>query len=96
MGHYKVRYRLGQHNEYVYPASMSAVAWKSVVYHATERVMVGETDADIKADGKDMVALDPQEAKKLAEEYASSYPKPKNLPPTGLHEFFAARVRKRR
>lgn len=96
MGHYKVRYRLGKRNEYVYPASMSGVVWKSVAYHATERVMVGQTDADIKLDGEDVVALNPQEAKSLAEEYAASHPKPKILPSASPREFLAARVRKRR
>jgi len=96
MGHYKVRFQVGQHKEYVYPACMSGVVWKSVAYHGTEHVMVGQTDADIKADGKVVVALNPQEAKGLAEEYSAGYPKPKGFPPFSAREYKPARARKRR
>jgi hypothetical protein len=96
MGHYKIHYQVGKRQEYVYPAGIAGVVWKSVAYHGTERDMVGQTEAEIKADGTDVVALNPQEAKKLAEEYASAYPKPKGFPPFSPREYLAARTRKRR
>jgi hypothetical protein len=37
--------------------------------------MIGETDAKIKADGKNVVALKRTEAKKMIAEFESSYPK---------------------
>lgn len=80
MGHYKVRYSVGRSNAYVYPKSVAGVVWTSVVYHATDRVMIGETDMDVKADRKNVVALTPAQARKLVEEYRAGYPKPKKLP----------------
>jgi hypothetical protein len=80
MAHYLVRYSLGENNTYVYPESVTGVVWKSAIYHYTEQVMVGETDETVEADGKKVVSLPSDEAKKLVEEYQSSYPKPKDLP----------------
>ena len=80
MAHYMVRYSLGDNNTYVYPESVAGVVWRSVVYHYTEQVMVGETDATVETDGKQVLSLTLQKAKKRIKEYQSSYPKPKNLP----------------
>jgi hypothetical protein len=80
MAHYLVRFSLGENNTYVYPESVTGVVWKSAMYHYTEQAMVGETDASVEADGKQVVSLTSEEAKKLTEEYQASYPKPKDLP----------------
>ena len=75
MPHYQVRYSLGPNNEYEYPKSVAGTVWKSVVYHYSDRVMVGETDSEIAAGGKEAVGLTPDQAAKLEKEYRSSYPK---------------------
>jgi hypothetical protein len=80
MGHYLVRYRVGKNKEYVYPTSVQGVAWKSTVYHYTKREMVGETEEAVKAGGKDVVSLKPEEAKRVVKEFAASYPKPEGFP----------------
>ena len=80
MAHYLVRYTFGDNNTYVYPESVAEVVWKSAVYHYTEQVMVGETDATVETDGKQVTSLAPDEAEKLIEEYQASYPKPTDLP----------------
>ena len=80
MSHYLIHYSPGANNAYDYPKSITGVVWKLVVYHYTDQVMVGETDAAVKADGKQVIALTPEEANKLIKEYQSSYPKPQNLP----------------
>jgi hypothetical protein len=80
MSHYLVHYSYGANNAYDYPKSIADVVWKLVVYHYTDQVMVGETDAVVKADGKQVITLTPDEANKLIEEYQSSYPKLQNLP----------------
>jgi len=80
MANYLVRYSLGENNTYVYPESVAGMVWKSAIYHHTEQAMVGETDASPEVDGKQVVSLTPDEARKLAEEYQASYPKSKDLP----------------
>lgn len=80
MAHYLVRYSIGANNEYLYPESVAGVVWKSTVYHFTDHVMVGETDAKIKADGKQVVALTPNTAKIQIKKYQSSYPKSEETP----------------
>ncbi len=80
MAHYVVRFTLRPNNTHVYPKSVEGVVWKSIVYHYTKYVMIGETDAKVKADGKRVRALTPDQAKKLMEEYQSSYPEPQGLP----------------
>jgi|GEM_PF-3404136 len=80
MAHYLVRFSRGANNKYVYPKSMEGVVWKTTVYHHTERVMVGETDAKIKADGKKVIALTPAEAKKQIKRLQSSFPALQDLP----------------
>lgn len=74
-----VCYSIGKNNEYVYPESVAGVVWKSTVYHYKERVMVGETDEKVTAEGKKVIALKPDQAKKVIKEYKASYPKPKEL-----------------
>ena len=80
MAHHLVRYSIGANNEQLYPKSVSGVVWKSTVYHYTDRVMIGETDSDVAASGEEVVALKRDRAAKLAKEYRSSYPQPKELP----------------
>lgn len=80
MPHYLVRYSLGENNTYVYPASIAGVVWKLAMYHYTEQVMVGETDATIETDGREILPLSAEEVNKLIEEYQASYPKPRELP----------------
>ena len=80
MAYYMVRYTLGADNHYDYPASVAGVVWKSAVYHYTEHVMVGETDAKVEADGKQVIALNSDKAKQLTKQYQASYPKSPKLP----------------
>jgi hypothetical protein len=80
MTHYLVRYSIGDNNTYVYPESVAGVAWKLAMYHYTEQVMVGETDAAVETDGRQVVSLSSEEANKLIEEYQSSFPKPRDVP----------------
>ena len=84
MAYYLVRYSLGENNTYVYPESIAGVVWQSSMYHYTEQAMVGETDATLEADDKLIVSLTEDEARKLIEEYQSSYPKPVD-PLSSLH-----------
>ena len=80
MAHYRVSYSIGVNNTYNYPQSVKDVVWKSAVYNYTEQVMVGETDDKVEADGKQVIALTSDKAKRLISEYQSSYPKPEDLP----------------
>jgi hypothetical protein len=78
MPYYQVHYSLGENGTYVYPDRIAGVVWKSITYHYTEHEMVGETDAELEVDGKQLTSLASEEARKLIEEYQSSYPKPKD------------------
>ena len=80
MAYYMVRYSPGANNSYVYPESVAGVVWKSTVYHYSKQVMIGETDADVETDEKQVSSLTSDKAKKLIKEYKSSYPKPTELP----------------
>ena len=80
MAHYMVRYSRGENNTYVYPESVAGVEWKLAMYHYTEQVMVGETDATVVTDERQVLPLTSDEADKLIEEYQSSYPKPRDIP----------------
>ena len=80
MPHYMVRFSIGENNTYVYPESVAGVVWKLAMYHYAERVMVGETDATVEAEGRQVVSLSADEANKLVEEYQASYPKPEDVP----------------
>lgn len=84
MAHYLIRYSLGPNNEYVYPAGVAGVVWKSTQYHATAQVMVGETDASVKANGKTVIALTADRAAKLVTEHRASYPWRGGRPDQGL------------
>jgi hypothetical protein len=79
MAHYMVRYSRGTNNNYVYPESVVGVVWMSVVYHYTDQVMVGETDATVETDEKQVATLTADDANKLVEEYQASYPKSPDL-----------------
>jgi len=76
MAYYLVHYSLGENNTYIYPESIAGVVWKSSMYHYTEQTMVGETDATLEVDGKQVISLTSDEARNLTEEYQSSYPMP--------------------
>ena len=80
MASYLVRFSIGKNNEYVYPESVARVVWKSAVYHPTDRTMIGDTDAKVKADGKSVVGLKPAQAVKLVGAFRARYPKPRQLP----------------
>jgi hypothetical protein len=71
------------------------VSQVSSSWPAEQAGIVGHTDAEIKADDKSVVVLRLQEAKKLVEKYASSYPKPKKLPPLVLPDFLNVDAGKR-
>ncbi len=88
MSHYQVRFAIGQNKAYVYPASVTGVVWKSTMYHYSEPVMVGETDAPVKADGTDVIALTAEQAAKLVKKLQQGFPPPEKLP-----EFVPAPVR---
>lgn len=80
MPHYQVKYSLGKNNEFVYPESVAGVVWKSTLYHYTDHVMIGETDDDVHANGKEVISLSSDEVRKLEKEYRSTRPKPKKSP----------------
>lgn len=80
MTHYLVHYSLGANKEYVYPKSIEGIVWKSTLYHYTDWVMVGETDDTVKADGKKVIALTPNETKKHIKRLQASFPDLKDLP----------------
>jgi hypothetical protein len=75
MTFYRVNFSIGKNNEYAYPKSVADVVWKSTIYHFKNRVMIGETDVKVKADGKRVIALKSNEAKKLKKQFESSFPK---------------------
>src|SRR3989304_6006571 len=75
MAYYLVRYSRGGNNEYVYPAGVAGVAWKSVVYHRSKTVMIGETEDKLTADGNVVIFLTPEEARKRVRECLASYPR---------------------
>jgi hypothetical protein len=50
------------------------------MYHPTEPVMVGETDAELETDERQVLPLTPEEAAKLMDEYQASYPRSGDLP----------------
>ena len=60
---------------------VTGVVWKSAVYHYRQPLMVGETDAALKADGKRVIALKPSQARQLCKECLASYPKPPAVRP---------------
>jgi len=77
MPFYLVKYTVSKNGEYVYPKNVAGVAWKSTVYHYSKRLMIGERDDVIEADGKDIVALSANEAQKLKKKYISIRREPK-------------------
>ena len=78
MAFYLIRYSRVDDKAYVYPESLAGVWWKLLVYDYRDQVMVGETDAMVEADGKQITSLAPAEAQKLIEEYHANYPKTEN------------------
>ena len=80
MPHYLVRYSLGENHAYVYPPGVARVVWRLAMYHPTEPVMVGETDAELETDERQVLPLTPEEAAKLMDEYQASYPRSGDLP----------------
>jgi hypothetical protein len=77
MAYYLVHYAMGERGEFLYPSSIAGIAWKSVVYHHKEPSMIGETDAAMTVDNKTIISLKPAMAKRLMEDYKSSFPEPK-------------------
>lgn len=84
MGIYKVLYSLGPQGEYVYPAVTRSAVWKNLHYHYTDKAMIAETDADIKADGHNVVLLTKADADSLIAEFKKSYPPPPKDDPLSL------------
>lgn len=74
MTNYLVRFKIGKNNECTYPQSVAGVVWKSTLYHHTKLSMLGETDEDVHADGKIVVALSPAEARETVKEFRASCP----------------------
>ena len=81
MPFYVVRYAVSKKHEYVYPRSIANVVWKLAVYHYKERVMIGETDSRVKADGKEVVSVERKEAQRLIGQFRASYPRIEGSPP---------------
>ena len=91
MKYYKVIYKIGNNNVYVYPSGVKAAVWNIAEYHFTDHVMIGKTDGDVKADGVDVIELTKKEALSLIEQFKKSDPENEEeeeplLPerPTGL------------
>jgi len=74
MKYYKVNYKIGKTGDYAYPGSVANVIWNVTQYHGKNKVMIGGTDSDLKADGKQVAALTEKDALRLIEEYRKSYP----------------------
>ena len=74
MKYYKVIYKIGNNNVYVYPSGVKGATWNIAEYHFTDNVMIGKTDSDVKADGVDVIKLTEKEASSLIEEFKKSYP----------------------
>lgn len=83
MKFFKVRYQIGPHGEYIYPPGVAKVVWRSAYYHYTEKVMIGETDRQLAADGDAVIELEKAEALAEIDEFQKSVPTPPEEPPTG-------------
>ncbi len=75
MNFYKIEYRMNEKNEYIYPSGVKEVVWKKSVYDYKNKVMIGFTEQELKADGENIVSFSSKEAVDLIKEIESSYPK---------------------
>jgi hypothetical protein len=75
MGHYRIRFKIGPNNEYVYPKAIARAVWRSSIYHPTEPIMVGDTEDQLQTEGQEIVELSPEDALKLREEWEAEYAK---------------------
>ena len=74
MNFYRVQYTIDKAHNLVYPDAMSGIVWKRAIYHHEKHEMIGETEEEVKADGKDIIELKPDAAEKLISEFEASYP----------------------
>ena len=74
MKYYKVIYKLGTNNEYIYPSGIEGVVWNLTQYHFKEKVMIGRTDSEVEAEGVEVVELTGEEALSMIDEFKKSYP----------------------
>jgi len=74
MKYYKVEYQLGERGEYIYPASTRGVVWQNAHYHHKDPFMVGETDAEVAADGAQVILLTKKDATTLLNKMRKSAP----------------------
>jgi len=81
---YKVTYTRGAQGEYIYPASVAGVTWSNVHYHPAEAFMIGETDAELVADGKDVVLLTKKEATSALTQLRKMVPPPPKVDPLSI------------
>ena len=77
LAHYLVKFKVTNKSEYRYPSGVKECKWKSVAYHGTKQLMIGETDKELRVDGKSVIALDAERASRLLAEFRSSYPRRK-------------------
>ena len=78
MAHYKVRYSIGEKGEYTYPEAVARTVWKRLVYHGSDPVFIGETDAVV-PDEQHVVLVQADRIATLITEFEMSPPEP----PTG-------------
>ena len=67
MPYYQIRFSRDENHRYSYPDGVARVVWRSAVYHATDTMMIGETDQSVSSDGKKVVALTDEQARESIE-----------------------------
>jgi hypothetical protein len=76
MRYYKIFIKKGTDDQYIYPSSTRSAVWKIAQYHYSDMVMIGGTDTQVRADGKEVVELAEKEALSMIEQLKKSHPKP--------------------
>ena len=84
MKYYKVLFKTGKNNEYIYPAGVKGAVWNIMQNHFSEKMMVGGTESEVVADGKAVITLTKTKAETLMKEFRESYPAPKDDEMTAL------------
>lgn len=68
-----VKYMLNNKGEYIYPENMSNIVWVSTIYDESDNSMIGETEMDVKADGKEIIKLKKEEFEKQKKKLFKKY-----------------------
>ena len=73
MAYYLIEFSIGPNNTYKYPNEVENVEWKSLVYHAKDFKMIGETTKKIKLESKNITSIPKKDVKKLIKNFKSEY-----------------------